>query len=161
MFRRVVGLGVGRATNESELESVLTYMNGLGSRYAIPVAPQSQPSTLSSWLEKRGFTPGYAWMKFCRPCEGAPQILLPIWRFALSAASKRRVRASSGRGVRAVDSGRAMGRCAGRKGELGLRDGVRRCRPVAAGAVYVAGSMRGSGSARPWRRIAVTAHKVD
>jgi len=73
VFRRVFGLGVGRATNESELESVLTWMNGLGSRYAIPVAPQSQPSTLPSWLEKRGFTPGYAWMKFCRPCEGAPR----------------------------------------------------------------------------------------
>ena len=73
VFRRAVRLGVGQATNELELENVLTYMNGLGSRYAIPVAPQSQPSTLSSWLEKRGFTPGYAWMKFCRPCEGVLQ----------------------------------------------------------------------------------------
>jgi len=73
VFRRAVGLGVGLATNESGLESVLTYMNGLGSRYAIPIAPQSQPSTLPSWLEQRGFTLGYAWMKFCRPCEGAPQ----------------------------------------------------------------------------------------
>lgn len=73
VFRRAVRLGVGQATNESELENVLTYMNGLGSRYAIPIAPQSQPSTLPSWLEKRGFTLGYAWMKFCRPCEGAPQ----------------------------------------------------------------------------------------
>jgi hypothetical protein len=116
VFRRVVGLGVGRATNESELESVLAYMNGLGSRYAIPVAPQSQPSTLPSWLGKRGFTPGYAWMKFCRPCDSRRR-----------PRAERRVRASGGRGVRTVRGGRAMGRRTGRKGELDLRDGVRRC----------------------------------
>ena len=69
VFRRAVRLGVGQATTEAELESVLSYMNELGARYAIPVAPQSQPAALPSWLEKRGFTPGYAWMKFARPCD--------------------------------------------------------------------------------------------
>jgi len=73
MFRRAVGLGIGRATTEVELDQVLVHMNGPGLRYAVPVAPQSQPSTLASWLEARGFTRGYAWMKFCRPCAGAPQ----------------------------------------------------------------------------------------
>jgi GNAT superfamily N-acetyltransferase len=73
MFRRVVRLGAGRAVSEAGLDDVLDYMNERGLRYAVPVAPQSQPSALASWLEKRGFTPGYAWMKFCRPCEGAPQ----------------------------------------------------------------------------------------
>jgi GNAT superfamily N-acetyltransferase len=73
VFRRAVRLGVGRATSEAELDDVLAHMNGRGLRYAVPVAPQSQPSALASWLEKRGFTPGYAWMKFSRPCNGEPQ----------------------------------------------------------------------------------------
>ncbi|HTS51947.1 MAG TPA: hypothetical protein VMH26_01625 [Burkholderiales bacterium] len=73
VFRRVLRLGLGRATSEGELDRVLAHMNGLGLRYAVPVAPQSQPSALASWLERRGFTRGYAWMKFCRPCDGAPQ----------------------------------------------------------------------------------------
>jgi hypothetical protein len=72
VFRRAVRLGVGQPTTEAELDSVLTYMNKLGSRYAIPVASQSQPAALPSWLEKRGFSRGYAWMKFARPCDAAP-----------------------------------------------------------------------------------------
>ncbi len=73
MFRRAVRVGVGRATSEAELDGVLGHMNGRRLRYAVPVAPESQPSALASWLETRGFTRGYAWMKFCRPCDGAPQ----------------------------------------------------------------------------------------
>jgi hypothetical protein len=73
MFRRAVRLGAGRATTEAGLDDVLAYMNERGLRYAVPVAPQSQPPALASWLEARGFTRGYAWMKFCRPCDGAPQ----------------------------------------------------------------------------------------
>ena len=73
VFRRAVGLGVGRAAAEPELDDVLARMNSLGQRYVVPVAPQSQPAALASWLEQRGFAPGYAWMKFSRPCHGAPQ----------------------------------------------------------------------------------------
>jgi hypothetical protein len=73
MFRRAVRLGVGRAASEAGLDDVLAYMNGLGARYAVPVAPQSRPSDLASWLEARGFARGYAWMKFRRPCDGAPR----------------------------------------------------------------------------------------
>jgi GNAT superfamily N-acetyltransferase len=73
MFRRAVRLGVERAASESGLDDVLAYMDGRGSTYAVPVAPQSRPAALASWLEERGFTRGYAWMKFCRPCGGAPQ----------------------------------------------------------------------------------------
>jgi GNAT superfamily N-acetyltransferase len=72
MFCRAVRLGVGPAATRTEIDDVLAYMDGLGLRYAIPVAPQSQPPELSSWLENRGFTRGYAWMKFCRPCTDAP-----------------------------------------------------------------------------------------
>lgn len=71
IFRRAVGLGVARATSEAELDSVLAYMNGVGQRYAVPVAPPYQPANLAAWLEKRGFMRGYAWMKFSRPCDAS------------------------------------------------------------------------------------------
>jgi GNAT superfamily N-acetyltransferase len=68
IFRRAVGLGVERAASEAELDSVLAHMNGLGQRYALPVAPHYRPAGLAAWVEKRGFTRGYAWMKFSRHC---------------------------------------------------------------------------------------------
>ena len=71
IFRRAVGFGIERAASEAELDSALAYMNGLGQRYAVPVAPPNQPATLATWLEKRGFTRGYAWMKFSRPCDAS------------------------------------------------------------------------------------------
>jgi GNAT superfamily N-acetyltransferase len=71
IFRRAVGLGVGRAASEAELDSVLAHMNGLGLRYAVPIAPPYQPASLGAWLEKRGLTRGYAWMKFSRSCEAS------------------------------------------------------------------------------------------
>jgi len=69
IFRRAVGLGVERAASEAELDAALAYMNGLAQRYAVPVAPPYQPASLAAWLERRGFTRGYAWMKFSRPCD--------------------------------------------------------------------------------------------
>ena len=71
IFRRAVGLGVERAASEAQLDSVLAYMNGLGLRYSVPVAPPYRPAALASWLERRGFTRGYAWMKFSRPCDAS------------------------------------------------------------------------------------------
>ncbi|HXZ54861.1 MAG TPA: hypothetical protein VEH03_05335 [Burkholderiales bacterium] len=73
VFRRAVRIGVGPPIGEGVLDEVLAHMDARGQRYVISVAPQSQPPTLASSLEKRGFTRGYAWMKFCRPCAGAPQ----------------------------------------------------------------------------------------
>jgi GNAT superfamily N-acetyltransferase len=75
IFRRAVGLGIERAASEAELDSVLAYMNASGQRYAVPVAQAYQPAALGAWLERRGFTHGYAWMKFARACNaslGAP-----------------------------------------------------------------------------------------
>jgi hypothetical protein len=73
MFRRAAGIGIRRAATEAELDGVVARMAARGLRYAVPVAPQAQPRELASWLERRGFTRGYAWMKFRRPCAGAPQ----------------------------------------------------------------------------------------
>jgi hypothetical protein len=71
MFRRALGLGVGRSATEAELDQTLACMDRLGERYVLAVAPQSQPPSLAAWLEGRGFTRGYAWQKFFRPCEGS------------------------------------------------------------------------------------------
>jgi GNAT superfamily N-acetyltransferase len=75
VFRRAIRLGARRAATEAELDAVLAHMKvkARGLSYVVPVAPQSQPAALGSWLEKRGFTRSYAWMKFRRPCDGAPQ----------------------------------------------------------------------------------------
>jgi hypothetical protein len=73
VFRRIAGLGVGRATNETELDEALAFMDGRRLVYAVPVGSQAQPATLASWLEQRGFARGYAWMKFCGPCNPAAQ----------------------------------------------------------------------------------------
>jgi len=73
IFRRAVGLGAGRAASEAELDAVLDHMNSSGLRYAVPVAPAYQPSSLGAWLEQRGFSRGYAWMKFSRPCDASLQ----------------------------------------------------------------------------------------
>jgi len=73
IFRRVLGLGVGRPATQAELDEVLAHMSALGTRYVVPFAPGYQPDSLPAWLEKRGFTKGYAWMKFSRPCEPLPK----------------------------------------------------------------------------------------
>jgi hypothetical protein len=64
IFRRAVGVGVGRAIAESELDDVVTYMSAHARSYAVPVAQHTRPATLAASLENRGFTRGYAWMKF-------------------------------------------------------------------------------------------------
>jgi len=73
MFRRAAGLGVGHEASEAELERVLAHMGAGAQRYAVPLAPHARPAALAAWLEGRGFTRGYAWMKFSRPCRDAPQ----------------------------------------------------------------------------------------
>jgi GNAT superfamily N-acetyltransferase len=73
IFRRVLGLGVERPATEAELDEVIACMGALGPRFVVPVAPGYRPDSLPAWLEKRGFTKGYAWMKFSRPCEPLPK----------------------------------------------------------------------------------------
>jgi hypothetical protein len=73
VFRRAAGLGVERSASERELDAVCAYMSEHTRGYAVTVAPESQPPALTSWLERREFTRGYAWMKFCRPCDRPPK----------------------------------------------------------------------------------------
>ena len=71
IFRRVLGLGVDANVTESELDAALSYMSGLHQRYVIPVAAEYRCTDLGVRLEQRGFSRGYAWMKFCCECSQA------------------------------------------------------------------------------------------
>jgi GNAT superfamily N-acetyltransferase len=71
LFRRAVGLGVAREASEADLDAVVAHMSSRGARYCVPVAALYKPRTLGAWLERRGFTRGYAWMKFSRPCDAS------------------------------------------------------------------------------------------
>lgn len=139
IFRRAVRLGVGKATSEAELDEVLAYMNGRRLNYAVPVAPQSLPADLPSWLDKRGFVRGYATMKFARRCDGAPQAASDLEVRVIG----RELAGEFGRVVASVFGlpatfalwvgalvGRANWACI-----MALAQGT----PIAAGAVYVSG----------------------
>lgn len=68
LFRRAVGLGVERAASAADLEAVLAHMQARGLRYCVPASATYKSAALAASLERRGFTRGYAWMKFSRPC---------------------------------------------------------------------------------------------
>jgi hypothetical protein len=74
IFRRAVGLGVRQAATEAQLDAVISDMSARVSTFALPVSEHNRPAALASWLEQRGFTRGYAWMKFRRPCEGVSAV---------------------------------------------------------------------------------------
>jgi len=73
ILRRAVGVGVARPISAHELDDVVVHMSARALRYALPVAPHAQPSTLRAWPERRAFTRGYAWMKFRRATNGMPR----------------------------------------------------------------------------------------
>ena len=66
IFRRACGLGVERPLRAEQVEAVLQHLDGLGETYTVTVAPHAQPPELPVWLEARGYTRGYAFMKFSR-----------------------------------------------------------------------------------------------
>lgn len=68
MFRRVLGLGVTEPATEEGLNQVCGYMGRLGQGYSVHLSPSARPAALSVWLEDRGITRAYAWMKFACPC---------------------------------------------------------------------------------------------
>ena len=70
MLNRVIGLGVGMPATSAMLDLADEAFGE--TRYMIPVAPQCQPSELTTWLRGRGFEAGYAWMKFERGPEPPP-----------------------------------------------------------------------------------------
>jgi hypothetical protein len=139
LFRRVAGLGVGREASEAGLDEAIAYMRGRGERFAVTVAPQSRPPALASWLEKRGLTRGYAWMKFARACAPAPQATTDLEVRVVGAehgADFGRV-VAEGFGLKPAAADLA-GALAGRPGwicVMAFAGGV----PAAAGAAFVQG----------------------
>jgi hypothetical protein len=73
IFRRVVGLGVGKAASEANTDAVVAHMRTRGDPFTITCADEARPAELSRWLEARGFERGYAWMKFSRACADPPE----------------------------------------------------------------------------------------
>jgi hypothetical protein len=74
VFRRVAGLGVGSVANEDDLSAILHHMAGRDQPYCVNVTPHARPVALARWLGQRGFTRGYAWMKFFRPCAEPSEV---------------------------------------------------------------------------------------
>ena len=68
MFRRILGLGITEPATREGLNQACGYMGRLGEGYSVHLSPSAKPAALSAWLEDRGFTRAYAWMKFARPC---------------------------------------------------------------------------------------------
>jgi GNAT superfamily N-acetyltransferase len=72
MFNRVVGLGLSAPATDADLDAVAAFFAGHGQRFYVSLNPRAKPADLPARLERRGFTPGYAWMKFTRGAEPPP-----------------------------------------------------------------------------------------
>ncbi len=70
MLNRAVALGLERMPSDAELDEVDAFFREAGLRYSVPLAPVAEPS-IEPVLRARGFTTGYAWMKFSRGVEPA------------------------------------------------------------------------------------------
>ena len=69
-LNRVVGLGLERDPSDDELDEIEAFFRGHGSRFAISLTP----GPLHDRLLERGYTAGYAWMKFSRDASPAPLV---------------------------------------------------------------------------------------
>jgi hypothetical protein len=73
IFRRVVGLGVERPAGAADLDAIGERMRAIGQPWTIGLPPFARPPGLADELARRGFAPGYAWMKFARAADALPQ----------------------------------------------------------------------------------------
>ena len=72
MLNRVVALGVTGPVGDATLDEIDAFFRGAGVRYGVSLAPGAD-ATLDARLRGRGFADGYAWMKFRRGVEPAPE----------------------------------------------------------------------------------------
>ena len=72
LFNRAMGLGLGQQAREDALAEIDRFFADAGVAYGITVTPDAEPSELTTWLESRGFSRGYAWTKFQRGVELSP-----------------------------------------------------------------------------------------
>jgi ribosomal protein S18 acetylase RimI-like enzyme len=74
MLNRVVGLGLETPAADDELDAIEAFFARHEQPYYVSLSPKAKPSDLPARLERRGFTSGYAWMKFTRGAEPPPAI---------------------------------------------------------------------------------------
>jgi GNAT superfamily N-acetyltransferase len=70
-LNRVTGLGLAGPVADAELDEVDAFFRPHGVRWAVGVSPHA-PGSLAASLRERGFTEGYAWMKFGRALDPPP-----------------------------------------------------------------------------------------
>ncbi len=59
IFNRAIGLGIEKPVTETELDTVIAWMNRhCGKPWALPIAPAALHEQLRGWLSARGFTRG-------------------------------------------------------------------------------------------------------
>ena len=73
MLNRVTGLGLAGPVGDDALDAIDAFYAGHGTRYAVALAPTPHADDLRERLIERGFTDGYAWMKFSRPSLPPPE----------------------------------------------------------------------------------------
>jgi GNAT superfamily N-acetyltransferase len=72
MLNRVVGLGLDQPATTRDLEAIEAFFGRHGQRFYVSLSPQAKPSDLPTQLQRNGFEPGYAWMKFTRGTDEPP-----------------------------------------------------------------------------------------
>jgi hypothetical protein len=153
MLCHAVGVGVGRAVTDADLDRIDAFYAAHGGRYQVSAAPGAT-GDLGARLLARGFRPARAWMTFHRPADA---IAGPDTRLRVVAAGPREAVAFGGIVAAAFDlppdlSG-WLARAVGLPGWtclLALDGDV----PVGAGAVVVAGEAAwfGLGATLPGHR---------
>jgi GNAT superfamily N-acetyltransferase len=66
LLNRAIGLGLLQPASEEMLDEIERFFADAGVQYGITVTPDAEPRELTTWLEARGFSRGYAWTKFQR-----------------------------------------------------------------------------------------------
>ena len=150
-FNRAIGLGLEREATGDDIEAIQAHFAGHGTSAFVAVGPDARPSGLAALLERRGFSPGYAWEKFTRrpDMDAQTQTDLRIERIDAARAEEFGRVASGGFGLPAF-TGEWLGGIVGRPGwhcYLALAGD----RPAACAVLYAAGDIGwlGIGAALP------------
>lgn len=72
MLNRVVGLGLDAPATEKDLDAIESFFARQGQPFYVSLNPKAEPADLPGRLQRRGYSNGYAWMKFTRGAEPPP-----------------------------------------------------------------------------------------
>lgn len=72
-YNRVVGLGVGEAAGEAQIDEIIVCARAAGCRQLLfNVSPKARPAAVHGWLLERGAWPVAAWTKLFRGADMPP-----------------------------------------------------------------------------------------